>query len=526
MSSDMRRRSGLLIPLFAFPGSTSWGIGDIGDLDAMTAWLSGAGQRILQLLPLNEMAQGQQSPYSSMSAMAIDPIYIAVPRVPDFVAAGGETVLTLEDRERLAAARQAPAIDYVTVRAIKERALSVAFDRFLEDWRRDTPRARQLRTFIDEQSWWIADYALYRALHHREAHRPWTEWSGELQWRDARALDEARRTLAREILFYQYLQWVADTQWRLARDIARSRSVELFGDLPFMVDGDSADVWAHQDEFRLDRSVGVPPDAFSATGQDWGMPAYRWSALVANEFRWLRDRARRSAALYDGYRVDHLVGFYRTYSRPRSGGEPSFEPTLEDEQRALGERIMALFRESGAEIIAEDLGVVPDFVRESLARLRAPGFRVFRWERDWERTGQPFRDPAEYPAVSVAASGTHDTETVRVWWEQADTTERLAVGALPSAVEFGSQADFTSSTFSPPLRDGLIEMLFSARSNLLILPIQDVFGWSDRINQPGTVTPHNWTFRLPWPSDRMTDQPEAQERQQALLRWTEKHGRI
>ena len=127
-------------------------------------------------------------------------------------------------------------------------------------------------------------------------------------------------SLPTSVLFRQYIQWIADEQWRRARAAAGERGVKLFGDLPFMVDGDSADVWARQSDFDIEASVGVPPDAFSATGQDWGMPAYRWDVIARQDFRWLRDRARRSAALYDGYRVDHLVGFYRTYSRPRNGG--------------------------------------------------------------------------------------------------------------------------------------------------------------------------------------------------------------
>jgi 4-alpha-glucanotransferase len=125
------------------------------------------------------------------------------------------------------------------------------------------------------------------------------------------------------VIFYQYLQWLASSQWREARSAAGRHGVAVFGDLPFMVDCDSADVWARQHQFRLDVSLGAPPDAFSAAGQDWGMPVYRWDALAADDFRWLRDRARRGADLYDGLRVDHLVGFYRTFGRPRDGGEPS-----------------------------------------------------------------------------------------------------------------------------------------------------------------------------------------------------------
>ncbi len=240
-----------------------------------------------------------------------------------------------------------------------------------------------------------------------------------MQRRAPTAIDHARRELSREVLFHQYaLQWLAGVQWQQAR--SNPHGIQLFGDLPFMVDADSADVWARQDQFRLDLSLGAPPDAFSATGQDWGMPVYKWDVIAVQDFQWLRERARRSADLFDGYRIDHLVGFYRTYGRPRDdSGDAFFSPATQREQEALGERVLGLFRSAGAAIIAEDLGTVPDFVRGSLARQGIPGFRVLRWERYWHAEGQPFRDPADYPSVSVAASGTHDTEPMVIWWEGA-----------------------------------------------------------------------------------------------------------
>jgi 4-alpha-glucanotransferase len=521
-----RRRSGLLIPLFSCPSSTSWGIGDIGDIRPVTAWLASAGQRVLQLLPLNEIASGQQSPYSAISAMAIDPIYICVPDVPEFTASGADQMFTARERANLDRVRQAPRVDHATVRRAKQAALAVAFEWFnAHEWSRGTERARRLQAFLEAEAWWIDDYALFRALHEREEHRPWTEWPQGLQRREPAALDLARAELAREILFYQYLQWIADTQWHESRAAADANGVQLFGDLPFMVDGDSADVWARQDEFHLDASIGVPPDAFSATGQDWGMPAYRWDVMAQRNFEWLRHRARRSAALFDGYRVDHLVGFYRMYARSRTTGKSSFTPPEISDQLALGERALAIFREPGTEIIAEDLGIVPDFVRASLKRLNVPGFCVFRWERRWDVPGQPFRDPAEYPEVSVAASGTHDTEPLAIWWENAPDEERRAVSELPTLTALSNGASLLDAPFDPIVRDTLLEALFAARSELLLIAIQDAFGWRDRINEPATVTSENWTFRLPWPVDHLDEEPEACERRDALRRWSMKYSR-
>jgi 4-alpha-glucanotransferase len=518
------RRAGLLIPLFACPSTGSWGIGDIRDLPTIARWLAGAGQRVLQLLPLNEMAPGQQSPYSAISAMAIDPIFLSLPMVPEFMALGGEEALSDDDRGVLAQVRSAPRIQYSEVRALKERVCRSAFDRFhTTEWRQDTPRARAFRLFLSEQAWWIEDYALFRAIHMSEGERAWTEWPEALQRREPSAIDHARRELSREVLFYQYLQWLAGLQWQHAR--GHLHGVQLFGDLPFMVDADSADVWARQDQFRLDVSLGAPPEVSGAGGQDWGLPVYRWDVIAKQDFRWLRERARRSADLFDGYRIGHLVGFYRTYARPRDGANPFFTPSGQVDQEALGERVLGLLRSAGVEIIAEDLGSVPDFVRGSLARLGIPGLRVLRWERHWHAAGQPFRDPAQYPAVSVAASGTHDTETLIAWWKTASDDDRRKVNEIQTVQRLSGQAGILDAP-DASVRDVLLEALFASASGLVLLPIQDVFGWRDRINVSAAEAEGSWTFRLPWPSDRLHEEPEACERQATLRNWSIRHGRF
>jgi len=323
---------------------------------------------------------------------------------------------------------------------------------------------------------------------------------------------------------------VANRQWDAARTAAGD--VALFGDLPFMVSGDSADVWARQDEFRLDASVGAPPDAFSATGQDWGLPVYRWDVLAGRDFGWLRRRARRNAELFDGYRVDHLVGFYRTYFRPHDGSAPQFTPPDQEAQTRLGERVLEVLREPGAEIIAEDLGLAPDFVRESLARLSVPGCKVLRWERHYHSEGRPFQDPVDYPSVAVATSGTHDTEPMVIWWEGAPTEEKEAVLAIPLVrarlTDQGRARALAAPGVPDELRDALIEALYASGAGLLIVPIQDVFGWRDRINEPGTLGTLgavNWTWRLPWPSDVLSAEPEAVAAAVRLRMWATRHGR-
>jgi 4-alpha-glucanotransferase len=519
-----RRRAGLVLPLFSCPSSVSWGIGEIADVPIISRWLASAGLTVLQLLPLNEMAPGQSSPYSPLSAMALDPIFIALRDVPEFADAGGERSLSAGERESLARVRQSARVDHARVRLLKTAALRRAFERFhTTHWERDTPRAHQLRAFLTEQAWWVEDYALFRAIHAREGERPWDQWPEALQRREPAAVDHWRRELAREVLYRQYLQWLAHVQWLDAR--AGARRVALFGDLPFMVDRDSADVWARQQEFDLSVSVGAPPDGFSETGQNWGMPAYRWDVMATAEYRWLQERARRTSDLFDGYRIDHVVGFFRTYEIPQTGGHPFFNPPDEPAQRALGERILTLFRESSAEIIAEDLGTVPDFVRASLARSGIPGFRIFRWERHWHTEGRPFRELSDYPALSVAASGTHDTEPLVVWWERARPDERAQVSALQSIQRVATRP-IADAPVEPDVREALVEALFASGSNLVLLPIQDVFGWRDRVNDPAVMDGDNWTFRLPWPSDTLDEVPDARAKRDRLLEWSMRHGRL
>lgn len=522
------RRAGILIPLFSIPSSRSWGIGEIGDIAPLARWLESAGQRFVQLLPINELPPHERSPYSALSAMAIDPQFITMAAVEDVDAIGGEDALDRGLRHRLDKVHSSPFVDYDAVRTLKETVLRRAFEHFRDrEWRSGTRRASAFRTYMETGGWWLDDYALYRALKASHDERAWVDWPEPLRTRQPEALERASAELADDILYRKYLQWIAGDQWGEARD--RAADVALFGDLPFMVSGDSADVWARQDEFRMDCSVGVPPDAFSETGQDWGLPVYRWDVFAERDFDWLRDRARRNADLYDGYRVDHLVGFYRTFCRPLDGGQPVFTPGEEAEQVKLGERVLDVLREPGAEIIAEDLGVVPDFVRASLERLAVPGYKVLRWERDWDSPDQPFKDPLEYTDVSVATSGTHDTEPMVIWWEAASREEREAVLAIPAIARRISSDErprvLAQKELSNHCREALLETLFESGSNLLILPIQDVFGWRDRINQPATVGDGNWTWRLPWPVDRMTTEPEAMGIANQLAEWSRKHNR-
>jgi 4-alpha-glucanotransferase len=514
------RHAGVLVPLFSIPSRRSWGIGEIPDLVPLARWLRTAGLDFVQLLPVNEMQEGQSSPYSALTAMAIDPIFIALDDVEDWQRSGTAEALGDEARAALERGRDAPRVDYAAVRAAKHRALRHAFASFgRRHFQSGDVRDRAFAAFADRERWWLDDYAMFRALHD-EHDVDWREWEPGIRDRDPAALRVVRERLERPIRYYSYLQWIADEQWQRARE--EMSPVGIFGDFPFMVSGNSADVWARQHDFDLDSAVGTPPDAFSATGQDWGLPAYRWDVVSAGHDAWLRDRVRRSVELFDGFRIDHLIGFYRTFVR-RPDGSSGFIPPEEPAQRAQGERLLTVFSEGGSTIIGEDLGTVPDFMRVSLAERDIPGMKVLRWEREWHTDGHPFRDTRSYPPTSVATSGTHDTDTLAEWWDTTDRQERQALVALPMMRDAGVNPD---APFSDRTRDALLRLLFAAGSNLLILPLQDVFGWRDRINVPASVGSQNWTWRLPQRVEDLVDAPDTRERAAFLRQLAREHGRL
>jgi 4-alpha-glucanotransferase len=494
-----QRQSGICVPLFAIPSSQSWGLGEFADLPMFARWLQEAGQSIVQILPINEMPPIESSPYSAMTAMALDPIYIAMAGVPDFAGLGGELALDGAEQAELKRLRASPRIEYGAIRRMKDKWLRRGFDRFLKlEVSRGSPRAARFDAFVAAESWWLDEYVLFRALHARHDDQPWQQWPEPLARADRDAVNAIRPSLSLEVRYRAYQQWLAAEQWLEAK--RRSWPVKVYGDLPFMISADSPDVWARQDEFRFDATIGTPPDAFSETGQDWGLPPWRAGVMAANDFTWMRARARRYGDLYDGFRIDHLVGLYRMFVRPADKSMPEFfDPADEPSQIALGERLVGILggADSRPAVIAEDLGSIPLFVRESMARLDLPGLKVLRWEKHWDREGQPPIDPRDFPERSVATTGTHDIEPLAATPEGETEEQRAAV----------------------------LQSLLSAGSSLALIPLQDVFGWTDRINTPAVVDDINWTWRVKWPVDKWLNPEEAMHRADQLHAWTRAAGR-
>jgi 4-alpha-glucanotransferase len=500
----LQRSAGILIPLFSLRTADDLGRGEIMQMRAMIDFALTLGHRVLQLLPLDETAPSEASPYAALTLYALDPLYISANELPGV----GKTAMRRARKDAGDSTRRIPRERYV---ALKKELLERAFEAFAARGRLRDRRA--LDVFIEENSYWIHDYALFRALKDHFSFRSWDEWPSDLAHREKGALAEARRELAQSVHKYSFFQYLAHSQWQQVRDYARERGVYLGGDLAFSPGRDSDAVWTHQNDFDLTRTIGTPPDAFSETGQRWGLPMPNWAGMRAEGFQLWRSRARHARALYDLVRIDHVVGLFRTFSFGISDlvtEKGKFTPEIEDEQRAQGESVLSAIKEEAGDmqLIAEDLGTVPPWVRKSLTALGIPGYKVMQWERNWDAPEQPFTNPAAYPELSLATTGTHDTEALTLWWREQRVEERAR---LVKALELDERVNVRAPLGMPVLNE-ILRALYAAPSMLTVLPIQDLFGWCARINLPGTVSDSNWTYRLPIPFERMTTSHAVQAR--------------
>ncbi len=518
----MKRKAGVVLPLFSIRTRRDWGIGQITDLPVCAAWVARAGNRLLQLLPPHQLSAGETSPYGALTAFGLDPIYVDVDAVEDLDAPALGDALGDAGRRSLGELRAAPRVEYEAVRPLKERALHVAFERFRDrEWSRDTPRAKRFAAFLERERQWLDDFALYTAL--RESHDGWgwTTWPDRERDRDDRALAEARERHGSRLLEVGYQQWTALEQWEAARARMRELGVELMGDLPFVVGAESADVWARASQFELHMSLGAPPDAYAADGQDWGLPPYDWLAMQNDRLAWIRARARHAGRLYDRFRLDHVVGYFRQWVKRSDRTERGrFDPEGTDAQSARGWRVLNAMLEEidGNSIeppraIAEDLGMVPPFVRDELRKLGMPGYRVLPWEKDEQNK---FRDPRAFPELSVASWSTHDTAPIVAWWDELPAEDRTVL-----AQRAGVTAEMDDAARSL----ALLRDLYTAKSDLALVLAQELLVWRDRINTPGTVGPQNWTWRLPRPVEDLEADPQVAARFDAVRALVDASGR-
>lgn len=468
----MKRQCGILMHITSLPGPD--GIGSLGpEAYAFADFLQKSGMNIWQVLPMGPTGYGE-SPYQSTSVYAGNPLLISVDRLI------GEGFLTLGDERRFVPENEEQT-DYGAVREAKFRLLRKSFAQS------EKKLAEELRRFEREASW-VRDFATFTAAKEHFGGAMWTQWPDEgLRRRKKQALEACQRDLDAEIRFHIWCQYMFARQWKALKAYCNERGIQLLGDMPIYVSEDSADTWTHPEVFQLDKNgvpkrvAGVPPDYFSADGQLWGNPLYRWTRLRFRGYDWWVGRMAHMAAMYDIIRVDHFIGFANYYSIPRGapnarGGKWVIGP---------GKAVFRTFRRKlpGLDIVAEDLGEVNDRVRNLVAFTGYPGMKVLTFA--FGGSEDNIHLPQNIPENTAYYTGTHDNATARAWAESA-SDEEIAYAA--------KKIGFTTRGEAPW---ALIRTVFESRARIAVVPMQDVLelpGWAT-MNHPGLVS-GNWLWRM------------------------------
>ena len=467
------RASGILLHPSSLP--SRGGIGDFGPAAyEFLDFLSSARQSLWQILPLGPLGYGN-SPYSSISAFAGNPLLVSLERLAD---AGWI------DRGRLAVLPEAvSAIDYDHVRATKFPVLREAARNFLTN-ANGNQRSRYER-FCADNSWWLDDYALFVNLRDHFQQRLWNQWPSHLCRREPAALDQARRDFADDIDVAKAIQFAFWEQWRALHHAARERGIRIIGDVAIFISFDSADVWKNPELFQLnDRFepevvAGVPPDAFSATGQRWGNPVYRWDTLKQRGYDWWVRRMQWALETCDLVRLDHFRGFESYWEIPAG------EPTAVNGRWVQGPNFdfFAALRQAlgGFPFIAEDLGMITEDVHQLRIRLDIPGMKVLQF--GFGNPGAHIYLPHRCEPNSVMYTGTHDNDTTLGWFNCIQGEERRFADSYVGDDPMGKHWAFVRAAITSP-------------SRLCVVPLQDVLGLAGdcRMNVP-SQSDGNWIWR-------------------------------
>ena len=471
----LERASGLLLHIASLP--SSGGIGDLGPAAyAFADFLAASRQRLWQVLPLGPTGYGN-SPYAALSAFAGNPLLISLELLAD---------QGWLEHDRLATLPGASGpIDYEAVTARKLPLLEEAARNFLA--RRAEPESARFSAYCRDNAAWLDDWAFYTVLRRKFNYACWHEWPDEIKHRRPQALDRARHEHAEDLAVAQAIQFAFDEQWSSLRAYCAARGIRFIGDLAIFVNYDSADVWTHPELFELDedlapiRVAGVPPDYFSATGQRWGNPLYRWTALRHNGFPWWTDRIRRAQQLYDIIRLDHFRGFEAYWAIPAQ------DDTAVNGQwiQAPGAALFASLRERLGELpfIAEDLGLITQEVDALREQFGFPGMKVLQF--GFSDPGAHIHLPHKYVTNTVAYTGTHDNDTTRGWWQTASPAEKAAVHAY---------VEVSDDRVVWPL----LRAVATSVADTCLFPVQDILelGSEGRMNVPSRPS-GNWSWRCP-----------------------------
>lgn len=534
------RRLGVLCPVFSLRRDDDLGIGDTRALKGMVDWAAEHRVGFLQLLPINETGE-DNSPYNAISSVALDPVLLDLESIPGIGIAAIREVAEGYGLNR----SEGDLVDYASTTAAKLKLLVRGFEVFLEKGGRD----EGFETFCELEAEWLRPYCMFRWLMELAGTEKWNTWPEDYntpekaeQWIAKQPAEEVEKNLA----FYAWVQWHAFGQWCELRRYAGEKNVKLMGDVPIGVSYCSADVFFESQWFDLTLSGGSPPetvfkdDAFACQwGQNWGVPVYDWTAQEKDGFTWWRRRIKKLTDVFHIFRIDHILGFYRIYSfpwRPEKNEEfiglteeqakkitggllPGFYPRPDDTAEgkeanlADGDKYLKMVLEAAGdgEVVGEDLGCVPDYVRPHLEKLGIAGFKICHWEAKGDGVAVK---GGEYPECAFATYATHDHNSIPEMWnvlkgmiwglEHEDALRGLALlsdfAGLPKGEKPNAYAEY-----GPVVKWALFDALLKSNADYAAVMITDIIDSISRINIPGTVGGENWRYRLPW---KLEDMPE------------------
>jgi len=538
MPSIQPRRAGILVPVFAIRTADDLGIGDTGGVCELIDWAAEIGLGFVQFLPINATG-GDSSPYNAISSIALD--YLTLEITPTIVPEIDDKFYRTTVRFLGGDELQEGPVQYDKVRKLKTNLLRHGYSRLSKK----TKRGKEFAAFCKAEASWLEDYCLFRVLMDIHGHEDWPNWPEETNsGAKARAwLAEQRVThtaeIAEKLGYHAYVQWLCFSQWRAVRAYAAEQGVKLMGDVPFGISWCSSDVFFEPEQFNLEWCGGAPPETYfkddyfvQRWGQNWGIPLYRWDVMEADGFGWWQRRVKKLTEVFDIFRIDHVLGFYRIYSFPwrpqrnaeflhlsddeakeRTGGHlPHYEEHADDTDEhkaanlAAGDKYLKMIVAAAApyEVVAEDLGTVPDYVRPHLLGLDVPGFKVSHWEDDGHGHVQLGKD---YPNCAFTTYATHDHEPMKTHWEHRrrdsqshDEGDRyLGNKELRYLSEFAGlpirEGDWPA--YDDHVRHCLLEALMASNARYAAFMLPDLFALEERFNVPGIASGVNWSARLP-----------------------------
>ena len=481
------RACGILLPIFSL--ASEYGIGAFSkEAYDFVDFLEKAGQRYWQILPLGPTSYGD-SPYQSFSTFAGNPYFIDI---TELISSG---LLTREEADKYDFGESDEYIDYEKMYKSRFRLLMSAFENLDKATNAKTIRKEFEDFKKSPDNDWLQDYSLFMALKNANGGRSWNTWEEGIRLRKKEAIKEALVKYADEVEFYSFLQFLFFKQWSALKAYANGKGIEIIGDIPIYVAFDSADTWANPELFQLDKEntpidvAGCPPDAFSATGQLWGNPLYKWDYHKKTGYKWWMKRIGHCYKLYDVVRIDHFRGFDEYYAIPY--GNPTAE--LGEWRKGPGyELFETMKRELGdKKVIAEDLGYLTPSVIKLVKKTGFPGMKILQFAFDSREESDYL--PHNYTKNCIVYTGTHDNETTRGWFDNLPRADKKFCKEY-LGIHYAKDAVWE-----------LIRAAFASVSDTAIIPMQDYLelDMSARVNTPSTLG-GNWVWRMK--KDALTDE--------------------